>query len=235
PLEGHIGKGPLTVLDVGANTGTWTKAWLDAFGDRTTSVHMFEPHSRNVKEIRRRIAEGFFDEIGVGWASKLRIVPQAVGAKSARAPLRFGLAEARVSSLAQATSRLMGLEASLGEVETVPVTTLDTYLASVDLPHINVLRIGTEGFELPVLQGAAAALRSGRIGTILFEFGMHQLASRHTLEDFWTLLEPLEYRFHRFGLGRRGWGLTPITEYRRGLEELHTINVFMAQRPPRTT
>ncbi|GFR50048.1 hypothetical protein Agub_g12099 [Astrephomene gubernaculifera] len=82
---------------------------------------------------------------------------------------------------------------SEGALQSVNVTTIDTEMASLGLPYIDVLKIDTEGFDPAVLAGAYAALRNHRIGILSFEY--HHLWSRSggTLKQCSRYLQELGY------------------------------------------
>jgi hypothetical protein len=56
-----------------------------------------------------------------------------------------------------------------GAGATIPVVTIDAYLAAHGLPRADVLKLDVEGHELAALRGATAALRDGRVGAVTIE------------------------------------------------------------------
>lgn len=217
------------VFDVGGNVGSWAKSWLDIFGDVTDRYYIFEPLSVSIDEIERRTRDGFFDDGDLQLSKKMIVTQCAVGNEPGELTINYTPSNTGLSSAVQAVSHMPGRSVELPHSETVPVVTLDGFCAERGLDRIDVLKIDVEGFELQVLQGAEEMMASGKIDMILFEFGLHQIPSRHFFIDFWTLFDRHGYEMHRFGLGRRGWGLQKLDKYFGGLEEMNTINFFMAR------
>jgi hypothetical protein len=74
----------------------------------------------------------------------------------------------------------------------VDVSTLDRYVREHE--HIDFLKTDTEGHDLDVLRGAEGLLRSGRIDTIVSEFGMEDADIEHTpLLELIAYLKPFGY------------------------------------------
>jgi FkbM family methyltransferase len=72
-------------------------------------------------------------------------------------------------------SSLVRPEYSSGE-EQVQVTTVDDFVAANALPHIHLLKVDAEGFDLNVLRGADSTLSEGRISLVLTEVTTSLLA-----------------------------------------------------------
>jgi hypothetical protein len=65
-------------------------------------------------------------------------------------------------------------------VETIKVTTLDTFVETHRLSMIDLLKIDTEGHEMAVLSGALALLEHQRIGLIFLEASLDPADAVHT-------------------------------------------------------
>jgi len=77
PLNDLFRGTKLTVFDIGANQGLWTKCFLDCYGERTDNIHLFEPLSGNLQIIKERFDIGFFNPM----AHKIKINPFAISNK----------------------------------------------------------------------------------------------------------------------------------------------------------
>jgi hypothetical protein len=88
-------------------------------------------------------------------------------------------------------NELSNSSSSAGEL--VTITTLGSFCAEQNISHIDFLKTDTEGFDLEVLKGAEAMLRSHRIQFILSEATLRPDDSYHT--SFFRVTEYLS----RFG------------------------------------
>lgn len=85
-------------------------------------------------------------------------------------------------------------------VELFTLTKLDSFLENnlVNVEYIDILKIDTEGFEIPVLQGALNTLKAGKIRYIFAETTLRNKDKDHT--NFFELKKFLEpYNFNPIG------------------------------------
>ena len=85
-------------------------------------------------------------------------------------------------------------------VELFTLTKLDSFLENnlVNIQYIDILKIDTEGFEIPVLQGALNTLKAGKIRYIFAETTLRDNDKDHT--NFFELKKFLEpYNFNPIG------------------------------------
>jgi FkbM family methyltransferase len=66
-------------------------------------------------------------------------------------------------------------EEAVVSVESVQVETIDNFCTTHHIDHIDLLKIDTQGFELPVLRGAANLLGLGKVGVVLLELNFAAL------------------------------------------------------------
>lgn len=140
-------------FDIGANIGVYT-GWAAKLVGSSGSVHAFEP----VDWTRDQLLEF----IGRNALENVTVIPKAVG--SASGSIRLFL-EPKASGLASAV-RSVSAEAS--EVS-VPMTSIDEYVAASGVSAPDLVKIDVEGYELPVIQGARELLSTERPPAVLFE------------------------------------------------------------------
>ena len=142
--------GPFTLFDVGAAEGEYTEVVRARGGFK--EAHLFEPRSDGAAALRERYKED-----------------QDVIVNSLALADFTGMAALMLSDNPH-WSHLRGLFE--GErSEPVQVTTLDAYLADIDLIAPIFLKIDTEGFEMSVMRGAVESIKAGLIPAIQFEYG----------------------------------------------------------------
>lgn len=148
PREGAL------ALDVGANIG-WYSLVLDRLAGNTLQVHAFEPDPGN-----RALLQ---ENVDLNRAASVRVSDLALG--DVNGPARLN----RYRDINQGKHSLLPLEGCVGSIS-VPVTTLDTYLAESNLTNADIwlLKLDVEGHEPAVIRGARAAL--ARVGAIILEY-----------------------------------------------------------------
>lgn len=167
-----------TAFDVGAHIG-WVSAQFAHLVGPTGRVLAFEPGANNLPYLRRNLRN----------TPQARIIEAAVGAEAGEAALYEESLTGQNNALA-APYRRLGANAALNPAalaitpRTVPVTTLD--LAAAEHGDPALVKIDVEGFELPVLQGAAGLLARAR-PVLMIEVTQDQAAIA-------ALLAPLGYR-----------------------------------------
>jgi len=205
------GAGPLMVFDVGANVGEYARVLRGAFGERAV-LHCFEP---SPVTFARLLAD-------VGGEPQTHLHQMGLGDKPGEFTLYFNSDLTTVSSLYDLPD---GHQWKGSESQVVQVETLDGFVDRHGIGRIHFLKIDTEGFELPVLQGGARLLAAEAIDFIQFEFGFRQIDSRHFFRDFWSLLHD---RYHLFRIVQDG--LVPIRAYHESLEVFVGVSNYIAQR-----
>jgi len=177
-------KGPLTVLDVGANVGLWSRRLLEACeqgGERDVVVHAFEPSPRTYAQL--------VDDLGQRFGSRLVPVNMAASDVAGSAML-YGVHDLAGSNslhgLAGATS---GLQA-----EAVQRCRLDDYCAAASIERVDLLKIDAEGHDMLVMEGAREMLRSRAIELVQFEYNFRWIGARRYLQDVFNLALELGWR-----------------------------------------
>ena len=187
-------KSEMVVYDVGANDGEWTLMAL-ALGPRNTSVHAFEPASTPYQELVRRISKPEFSE---------RVFPNGCGLDAHDGCRLLYVAQAKEPNQQHASHPSSVYLENVQQHEDADVVeqpytkfiTLD-YYAGFRSPHIDYLKIDTEGMELQVLKGSEQTLASRSIDIIQFEYGPKYPAAKATLWQVFNLLRYYDFQLHR--------------------------------------
>jgi FkbM family methyltransferase len=178
-LETAQSGAPITVLDVGANVGAWSQSLLRQAA-RTgrlaqLRLHAFEPAVHTHRLLTERIGE------------QAQVNRLAVSDHCGSATLHVVAPRAGTNSLHGDPDAALPTE----EVET---TTVDAYLESRNIDHVEMLKVDTEGHDFEVLSGCRRALRAQAVSLVQFEYNHRWIRARHYLKDAFELLEPLGYR-----------------------------------------
>jgi FkbM family methyltransferase len=196
----------LTVFDVGAHEGDYTREMLALFPQ--SYIYCFEPNSFS------------FDTLSSKFASERRVMLNrlALGEKNSSSDLHFDKKGSSLSSLVKRRLDYIGLD--MNQSETVHVNSIDSYCKEYSLKP-DIVKLDVEGLELSVLKGATATLDEIRI--VQFEFGGANKDSKTFFIDFWEF-----FRKNNFDIFR----ITPsgprlIQQYSELDEHFRTTN-FMA-------
>jgi FkbM family methyltransferase len=150
----QLGKG-LTVLDVGANFGTYTLAFARAVGSHG-KVHAFEPQ-RLIYELLvgsvaiNSLANVYCHHVALGDREDKVEVPQY----DYNQPMNFGSIEFAAEQSEQLT-QVRGHDPA--KIEYVPLTTIDSFNFSA----VHLVKIDAEGMETQILQGSVDTIRRCR-------------------------------------------------------------------------
>jgi FkbM family methyltransferase len=189
--------GAESVLDVGANIGQYASALRASGYDR--AIVSCEPLSDAFEHLRRRAARD----------PRWETVRTAVGAAPGTAEINVSANSFSSSLLAMThahTDAAPGSEAIA--TQTVPVTTVAALIEQRGLdPDRTLLKIDTQGYEAPVLDGAGPLV--GRLAAISLELSMVPLYEGQQLfDDLVDRLRGAEYVLYALeaGFGDRRTG-----------------------------
>ncbi|MGH3345152.1 MAG: FkbM family methyltransferase [Carbonactinosporaceae bacterium] len=172
----------VTVLDVGANRGEWSRALLGRARQSghvgNLALHAFEPASDTYRSLVNSVPTG------------VRVNRLALSNHAGQATLHVVHPGAGTNSLYDS---LTGC-GSAGRTEQVETTTLDEYLLRHEIERIDLLKIDTEGHDFAVLLGAERSFKAGAISLAQFEYNHRWVHARHFLKDVFDLLRPLGYQ-----------------------------------------
>lgn len=173
----------LTVFDVGANVGAWSRRMLElcearAFKD--VVVYAFEPSSVTFQRL--------VGELGGRFGNRFVALPMAASDSSGSATLYSVHDLAGSNSLHGLAGTTEGLHP-----EAVELCTVDDFCRSAVIDRVHLLKVDAEGHDMLVLLGASEMLRSGNIDIIQFEYNFRWIGARKYLKDVFDLVVPLGY------------------------------------------
>ncbi len=197
---------PFDVLDVGAHTGDWTAAMLEACsaaGRDDVRIHAFEPGGATFRHLERRFT-------GHRHADRLTLRQCALSRKPGPARLHV------VHELAGSNSLHPAYDADPRKVEEVPATTVDAYVRDAGIERVALLKTDAEGHDPEILAGAGELIAGQAVEVVQFEYNARWIDSRSYLRDAFRLFEPAGYRLGK--VTRKG-----IELYRGWHPELETF------------
>ncbi|MBE2179867.1 MAG: FkbM family methyltransferase [Chthoniobacterales bacterium] len=147
-----------SVFDIGANVGQSARVFLDEFP--LAHIRCFEPVSKAFNELKQTFQGN----------ARVDCYQLAFGATKGRG--RMVLAGTSDISFLDGQSRDNATSAEL-DIDSVDVDTIDGYCRTNEVPHINFLKIDTEGGDLDVLKGSVGMLGDQRIDLVQVEAGMN--------------------------------------------------------------
>lgn len=175
---------PVTMFDVGANVGEFTREILEAFKERSFQLYVFEPSTTAIIQLRERVPD----------LPNVHLEQLALANEEGTADLFFPSEGSALASLHQRD--LSHINQVFGKKEQVKVASVDSFCKENRIEYIHLLKIDVEGYELEVLKGSKEMISRGAIEVIQFEFGGTSLDSRCYFKDFFQMLSP-KYKIHR--------------------------------------
>lgn len=178
----------MVVLDVGGNNGKWSRSVYEQVSQYAPEFHIFEcaPYCFEHLENNTRDIE------------KLSIVKKAVSTGSGYAMLKAPILPEGVGSGLASLHQREDSSITQHDYEEIRVETvsLDEYIKTNGIEHVDLLKVDVEGHELSVFEGAASALQS-KISIVSFEFGSGNVNSRTFFRDFWSLFNDFGFSMYR--------------------------------------
>ena len=199
---------PLTIFDVGANIGNYSKILHEIFGERAT-IHSFEPSKKTFEHLKNNIS-------GIN-----NIIPNNFGLSDDSGCLTL-YTDDDASGLASLYQRnLDHYNMVVSQSEKVTLSTIDKYCADNQISRIHFMKLDVEGHEFKVLEGACRMLQDKMIDCVQFEFGGCNIDSRVFFRDLYLYLKD-NYRIYRILKD----GLTEISNYNERYEIFLYANYF---------
>lgn len=179
-----------TIFDIGANTGLYSI--VSKLSNPRARVVAFEPYGPNIERLQRNAdLNGLKDQI--------EVVQLAVGDENNKTDFAIpgdgGISDV-LSADIDFTEQFSENE---GDYKTVQVRqmTLDAYVAQMESPGVELMKIDVENYELSVFKGALQVLKKFR-PVILVEL----FVDRERIEFFRDQLQPIGY--HCYLIGKKG-------------------------------
>ncbi|MVM38280.1 FkbM family methyltransferase [Spirosoma sp. HMF3257] len=151
-------------FDIGANRGQTIELLQSCF--RNPTIHAFEPSSATFTTLSSQ-----------SFGPQVTLHQLALGDQAGVATFRNYTQSELSSFLPVNTNKSENIfaEEALILAESVQVNTLDSFCAAQGIEQIDLLKIDTQGFELPVLRGGADLFKNQRIGAVLLELNFSPL------------------------------------------------------------
>ncbi|MGV3599091.1 MAG: FkbM family methyltransferase [Bacteroidota bacterium] len=163
------------IFDIGANIGDYANTCRN-IGFKGP-VFSFEPHPITFKTLERNTTNKDITAYNIGFSEnvgELTIYDYSKSDGSEHASLyKEVLTELHKEEVTE---------------HVVAIDTIDNFIEKKSIQKIGLLKIDTEGNELPILKGAKNALSSKKIDVIHFEFNEMNVISRAYFRDFYSLL-----------------------------------------------
>ncbi len=198
-----------TVVDCGANRGTWTEGVRSGLGHCRGRWLLVEPMAEYAAGLRQ-LANVSVAETAVGETAAtmhLYVPDRPSGWMSLHPRSDSFVSDVRFTPRA------------------VPVVRLDDLLDEQGIDRVDFLKMDLEGHELFALRGAEGYLQQQRISALSFEFGSANVNSRTFFRDIWEFLVHLDYRLNRILPGGR---LLRINRYEETLEFFRGATNYIA-------
>jgi len=199
------------ILDVGANIGHYSIMLRQ--NHIRLPIYAFEPHPAAFRLLEQAAREHAFMAIPEGagdMASVATIYDYSGNGGSEHASMYREVIEHLHRGQAQGSSILL--------------TTIDDFVERNQIDHIALLKIDTEGHELPVLKGAQHTLANGLAEVIQIEFNEMNVISRTFFKDLVEILPG--YDFYRLLPD----GLQPLGAYNTLHYEIFAFQNIVALR-----
>lgn len=176
----------LQILDIGANQGDWTAAFIAqrALKQRdagSLNIHLFEPVPATRARLLDRLPQ-------ISGGHNCVVHPYAVSDKAGTAPMAIMSETGGTNSLHDDGHPPPG---GWVEVQTVRLT---DFTMNYGIDRIHLMKCDTEGHDFHVIQSAHELLEANRIDVLQFEYNHRWIYSRTYLKDVFDLIRNLSYR-----------------------------------------
>ncbi|MDJ1168126.1 FkbM family methyltransferase [Roseofilum sp. BLCC_M154] len=172
-----IAKNSSAFIDVGANIGNWSSAFLEGSSNDVRGL-LFEPSNYAIEKLNSRFCEN----------KNLNIVQACVADEPGSMKFYEEPEAGETSSLVKGASNSNAIE------KTIEVTTIDIELERLNWEYVDFLKIDAEGYDLKVIRGAYKFLHAQKIGVVQFEYNLPWKHAESTLFSAISLLNSCGYQ-----------------------------------------
>ena len=184
-LKEKVGIDINTIFDVGANIGQTALHFTKYFPAAT--IHSFEPVSSTFQKLVSYTKDN----------PKIKCHQLALSDKKEQ--ISISVFEDDQHSVLNSLNSQSQNTTQGSKMETISTDTLDHFIQENKIDSIDLLKIDTEGYEIPVLDGAVNALQNNRIKLIYLEVGFSKKNLRNSY--FVNVMDKLaQYDYALFGL-----------------------------------
>ncbi|MEP3387251.1 MAG: FkbM family methyltransferase [Reichenbachiella sp.] len=169
---------PRVIFDVGANIGQSALRFRSYF--QNAEIFSFEPVDTAFEWLEKCLARD----------KNFKAYNFAFGEKNERVFIKLD------DNPISPTNSLYNATLDQEIAQEIIVQKLDDFVNKLSIENIDLLKIDTEGWEIPVLNGAEQLIKTNKVKAIFAEVGFHSINKNNT--EFNTLLEFLNRRKFRF-------------------------------------
>lgn len=169
---------PRICIDVGANTGKYTKFILE---NSNSDVIAFEPLQNSFEKLK---------SLELQFPTRLDARNIGVADEAGELELFYGSKNSELATFSVAVNEIDFVNSTNTNSVTTQVITLDSLIEPIISKYgkVDLLKIDTEGFEYNVLAGARKFLVELKPKYIQIEFNLHQLYAGNSLKSISALL-----------------------------------------------
>lgn len=211
-IKSFIKKG-MTIFDVGANIGDYTKYMLNVNPD--INVHCFEPVLKTYKQLENNL----MTEI-----RKSKVIINNFGLSNANKEAELFIYEDLSGNNSLYFYEGYNVNIDTVKREKIILSTINKYAKENSIKQIDFLKIDVEGHETKVIEGASDLIERKSIKCIQFEYNATWTTAESKLENVYNYLYEFGYKFYRLTI----WGKIPVRHFNKKLENYKYSN-YMAE------
>lgn len=172
----RLGREPIrTVLDVGANVGSWSLMAADLLPE--ASIYALEVVPGTAAKLRAR----------VGQHQRIKSFDLGLAAETGTLTMQYHEAASTHATFTEYP------HSWAGERIECPVMRGDEFLTREGIGRLDFLKLDVEGAEHLVLQGLDQHLSQGKVRFVQFEYGRVNILTHFLLRDFYQLFQGYGY------------------------------------------